>query len=128
MNDMTSAAYYGEDVATLGDRIVAAREAMGFSREKLSGCLGVKLDTVQAWEGDHVEPRGNKAQMLSGVLGVSILWLLTGEGDGVPEPGIEDGTSTSLKDILDDMRRLNSDFSESARKLNSLEQRLRTAF
>jgi len=125
MNDMTSAAYYGEDVATLGDRIVAAREAMEFSPEDLSCRLGVKLNTVQSWEGDHAEPRGNKAQMLSGVLGVSITWLLTGEGDGVPEPRTDDGTPALLKDVLDDMRNLKSDISQSARKLNSLEKRLR---
>lgn len=84
----------------------------------------MKLDTIQGWEGDHEEPRGNKAQMLSGVLGVSIMWLLTGEGDGVPEPGTDDGIPISLKDILDDMRKLNSDISQSARKLSSLGEEL----
>lgn len=127
MNDMTSTTYYGEDVATLGDRIVAAREAMGFSPEDISCRLGVKLNTVKGWEDNGAEPRGNKAQMLSGVLGVSIMWLLTGEGDGVPEPGTDDGIPTSLKDVLNDMRKLNSDISQSARKLSSLEKRLRTS-
>jgi ribosome-binding protein aMBF1 (putative translation factor) len=127
MNDITSAAYYGEDVATLGDRIVAAREAKEFSQEDLSRRLGVKLNTVQSWESDHAEPRGNKAQMLSGVIGVTIMWLLTGEGDGAPEPRTDDGKPTTLKDVLDDIRKLNSELSQQVCKLSSLEKRLRRA-
>lgn len=127
LDDMTSGASCGDDAATLGDRIVAAREATSLSQKNVARGLGVELKTVQGWEDDRTKPRANKAQMVSGVLGVSLGWLLTGEGDGVPEPGTEDGMPVSLKDVLDDMRNLKSDFAQSARKLSSLEKELRTA-
>ena len=41
-------AYYAEEAATLGDRVVAAREATGLTQKELARQLGVKLKTVQA--------------------------------------------------------------------------------
>ncbi|MGR3393393.1 helix-turn-helix domain-containing protein, partial [Sagittula sp.] len=42
--------WYGPDVATLGDRLAAAREAQGMSQETLAKNLGVKLNTLEKWE------------------------------------------------------------------------------
>lgn len=127
MEDFTTDGYFSDDAATLGDRIAAGREALGFSQKDLARLLGVKLKTIQSWENDRTEPRANKAQMLSGVLGVSLIWLLTGEGEGVPEPTEIAALPESVKDILDEMRVLKSDMSKAARKLSSLEKRLRAA-
>lgn len=119
--------YYGEDAATLGDRIVAAREALGFSQKDLARRLGVKLKTVQGWEEDRTEPRANKAQMMSGILGVSLLWLLSGEGEGVHEPSDTPAEPDEVKAILDDIRTLKADLSQASRKLSTVEKRLRAA-
>lgn len=75
-------AYFGEDAATFGDRVAAAREEVGLTKGQLANRLGVRLSTVENWEGDRSEPRANKLQMLAGILNVSIIWLLTGAGVG----------------------------------------------
>jgi transcriptional regulator with XRE-family HTH domain len=78
--------WYAADVATFGDRLAGAREAAGLTQEALAQRLGVRLTTVQAWEEDLAEPRGNRLQMLAGMLNVSLRWLLTAEGDGLDAP------------------------------------------
>lgn len=127
MEDLATDSYYGEGAATLGDRITAGRDARGYSQKDLARRLGVKLKTIQSWEDDQSEPRANKAQMLSGMLGVSLVWLLSGEGEGISEPSEAIPLPQSTRDILDEMRQLKSDLSQSARKLSSLEKRLRAA-
>ena len=52
MENLTNGDYYGEDIATLGDRIAAGREAIGLTQKDLARRLGVKLKTVQSWETD----------------------------------------------------------------------------
>ncbi|KUJ76311.1 XRE family transcriptional regulator [Ruegeria marisrubri] len=117
--------YYAEDAATLGDRIVAAREALGYSQKDLARRMGVKLKTVQGWEEDRTEPRANKVAMMSGMLGVSLIWLLSGEGEGVLEPGEVSEQPEALRDILGEIRKLKADMSQSTRRLGTLEKRLR---
>ncbi len=117
--------YYGDEAATLGDRIVAAREAVGYSQKKLASRLGVKLKTVQGWEEDRTEPRANKAQMMSGILGVSLVWLLSGEGEGVLEPTDTTSGSEDIQGILDEIRSLRTDMAQTTRKLSTVEKRLR---
>ena len=126
MEDSEPHSYFGEDVATLGDRITAAREAQGLSQAEFARKLGVKLKTVQNWEDDRTEPRANKAQMVSGVLGVSVSWLLIGEGDGIPEPS-EATVPEGVKDVLDELRQLQSDMTQQVRRIGSIEKRLRSA-
>lgn len=126
MEDSNPQAYFGEDVATLGDRITAAREAQGLSQADFARKLGVKLKTVQNWEDDRTEPRANKAQMMSGVLGVSVSWLLIGEGDGIPKP-IEATLPKGVQDILDELRQLQSAMTQKARRIGNIEKRLRSA-
>ena len=82
--------WYGEDVATFGDRLAAAREAAGLKRAEFARRLGVKKITIADWEGDISEPRANRLQMMAGLLNVSVGWLLMGEGDGVEQEPEED--------------------------------------
>lgn len=117
--------FYGDEAATLGDRIVAAREAVGYSQKKLASRLGVKLKTVQGWEEDRTEPRANKAQMMSGILGVSLVWLLSGEGEGVHEPTDTTSGSEDIQGILDEIRRLRTDMAQTTHNLSTVEKRLR---
>ncbi len=117
--------YYGDAAATLGDRIVAAREAAGYSQKKLASRLGVKLKTVQGWEEDRTEPRANKLQMMTGILGVSLVWLMSGEGEGVSEPTEAPSGLEDIQDALEELQSLRADMTQATRKLSIVEKRLR---
>lgn len=91
-------------MATFGDRLAGAREAAGLTQEDMAQRLGVRLTTVQAWEEDMAEPRGNRLQMLAGMLNVSLTWLLTAEGDGLDTPAADGRRGAA--DALAEMRRL----------------------
>lgn len=119
--------WYGEEAATLGDRLAAAREAAGLSQMQLAKQLGVKPETVDAWENDWKEPRANRLQMLTGLLGVSIRWLLTGVGEGVDEPESAAELPTDVRDLLAEMRALRTQIARSSVRLGELEKRLRKA-
>ena len=95
---------YSDSSATFGDRLAVAREAQGLTQAALARRLGVRRDTIEAWEADRSEPRANRLQMLAGLLNVSIAWLLTGEGDGVNAPPADRPGSTDPAPISDGMR------------------------
>ena len=84
--DFDDSGWFSDEAATFGDRVAAARRALGLSQERLARKLGVKLRTLANWENDMAEPRANKLQMLAGLLNVSLSWLLTGQGEGVAAP------------------------------------------
>ncbi|AUC52997.1 transcriptional regulator [Sagittula sp. P11] len=119
--------WYGPDVATLGDRLAAAREAQGMSQETLAKNLGVKLNTLEKWEDDMSEPRANKLSMMAGILNVSMVWLITGEGEGVGSPEDETPLNADLSEILSEMRTLRMQIKARTDKLGQLEKRLRQA-
>ena len=75
------AAGAAETVGTIGARIVEARENTGLTTPQLARRLGIKAQTLFAWETGKSEPRANRLAMLAGILGVSPGWLLTGHGD-----------------------------------------------
>lgn len=127
MEDIETSICFGEEVATLGDRITAAREARGLSQSEFARKLGVKLKTVRNWEDDRTEPRSNKAQMMSGLLGVPFRWLLIGEGDGIPPPLDNTPLAEGVQDILDELRQLRSELSQKAHRIGRIEKRLRSA-
>ncbi|MCG6856877.1 MAG: helix-turn-helix domain-containing protein [Salaquimonas sp.] len=69
------------DNDTLGGRLWRAREAIAMSETALAKALGLKKETLRAWESDRSEPRANKLVTLAGLLNVSPTWLLYGVGD-----------------------------------------------
>ena len=73
--------YSDRDNDTLGGRLWRAREAVGLSEAGLAKALGLKKETLAAWESDRSEPRANKLVTLAGLLNVSPTWLLYGVGD-----------------------------------------------
>lgn len=121
--------WYGDDAATLGDRLTAARENASLSAEALAGRVGVSMDTLAAWEADMSEPRANRLSMLAGVLNVSLRWLLTGVGDGVDEPTGPEHVlpERDVAAILAEVRALRSDAERAAERLEKLEARLEAA-
>jgi transcriptional regulator with XRE-family HTH domain len=124
-----SSTWYAADVATFGDRLSGAREAAGLTQEDLAQRLGVRLTTVQAWEEDLAEPRGNRLQMLAGMLNVSLSWLITAEGDGL-EILPDDGPPTippRVEEALKDLRRLRAGAAALAEEIGQVEKRLRAA-
>ncbi|MFY0690969.1 MAG: helix-turn-helix domain-containing protein [Paracoccaceae bacterium] len=124
MDDLIDTAYFSNESATFGDRVHAAREAVGLTQKDLARKLGVKLKTVQAWEEDLAEPRANKLQMMAGLMNVSLMWLLNGEGDGLDGPVEDDAMPGDVSDILMELRRTRSEFSRLAEQLGTLEKRL----
>lgn len=117
--------WFTNDVATFGDRLAAAREALGLSQEALAQRLGVGLETLDAWEADAAEPRANRLQMLAGVLNVSVMWLLTGEGQGVDES--LDDQPADIRAALGDLRRIRAEMARLAEETARVEKRLRKA-
>lgn len=117
--------WYGEDVATFGDRLLAARQYAELSQEEFARRLGVKLSTARGWEDDLNEPRANKLQMMAGLLNVSVVWLLTGEGEGVsaaPENEIE---QSDISGLLVEIRDIRAQMKNSLDHLARLEKKLR---
>ena len=119
--------WYSADTATLGDRLLAAREAAGLSQSALARLIGVRLPTLRGWEEDRTEPRANKLSMLSGVLHVSIPWLLTGEGHGVEEPShsTEDANQATVISALTEIRALKAQLLDATHRAQLIEKRLR---
>lgn len=115
--------YFSEDAATFGDRMAAAREALGLTQGKLAQKLGVKTATVAAWEADRSEPRANRLQMLAGLLNVSIMWLMTGQGAGVPHPERTD-RDAALAQAVGELREARMAQQRVAARLARLEKRL----
>lgn len=119
--------WYSDEAATFGDRLVAAREQAGLSVAELAERLGVKADTLAAWEQDLKEPRANRLQMLAGMLNISLSWLLTGQGTGPDRPPDDDPLATDITLLLADMRGLRGEIAQAADRLAQLEKRLRKA-
>lgn len=122
-NDET-ATWFADDVATFGDRLLAAREAAGLGQAELASKLGVRDKTLAAWEEDLAEPRGNRLQMLAGMLNVSLRWLLTGIGDDVAEPGTAPSLTLPARLVLADIARIRLDMRKLASDLEQAEDRL----
>ena len=116
--------WFSEDNATFGDRVAAAREALGLTQSQLASRLGVRLGTVQNWESDRSEPRANKLQMLAGLLNVSIVWLLTGQGEGAPAPAADDDAETLS--LIAELREIRLAQARLMERLARVEKRLRS--
>ncbi len=119
--------WYDGNTATFGDRMTGAREAAGLSQADLARRMGVKVQTIRAWENDQSEPRANKLQMLAGMLGVSIMWMLTGQGDGLDGPETPEPLSDDLLALMAELRSMKVDQARMAERMGRLEKRLRLA-
>lgn len=120
--------WYAADVATFGDRLAGAREAAGLTQEELAQRLGVRLTTLQNWEDDLAEPRGNRLQMLAGMLNVSLSWLLMAEGDGLDAPGeTRPQLAAEAEAALAELQQLRAGAIALADKLAQVERQVRQA-
>lgn len=117
--------WFSADVATFGDRLAGAREAAGLTQEDLAQRLGVRLTTLQNWEDDLAEPRGNRLQMLAGMLNVSLAWLLTAEGDGLVGPAEARPLPPETEAALAELQRLRAHAIALADDLGQVERRMR---
>ena len=124
---MSSDGWYSNESATFGDRIAAARDAIGMGEKDLARRMGISTRTLQAWEADTAEPRANKLQMLAGLLNVSIKWLLTGEGEGIAAPEEPGTAKRDIGELLAELRQLRGQAMETADRLGVLEKRLKLA-
>ncbi|MEM8731009.1 MAG: helix-turn-helix transcriptional regulator [Pseudomonadota bacterium] len=121
----TESDWYGPETATFGDRIAGARELAGMSQAQLARRLGVKKNTILAWEDDRSDPRANRLQMMAGLLNVSITWLLTGEGDGPDGPKPEGSADAGLAELAAEMRELRAQMRRNAEAAARIEKQLR---
>ena len=117
--------WYADGTATFGDRLAAAREAVGLNQKELAERIGVAKKVISAWENDMKEPRANRLQMLAGMLNVSLMWLLTGEGEGLPSPDAGGKLTSQAAELLSELREVRTQIGELSERLGRLEARLR---
>ncbi|MBW8640417.1 helix-turn-helix domain-containing protein [Hoeflea sp. WL0058] len=103
---------------TIGGRISRARDALELSTAQLARRLGVKTETVQAWENDRSEPRSNRVIMLAGMLGVSPTWLLTGIGELPSTPAV----NSELHVMMTQLSKLKRAHASMGKMIDTLEQ------
>ncbi|SLN66863.1 transcriptional repressor DicA [Roseovarius albus] len=116
--------WFDPETTTYGDRIAGAREQAGMSQDDFAERLGVKLETLKAWEEDLSEPRGNKLPRMAGLLNVSLAWLLVGEGDGPETPAAE--LAQGAVELIAEFEAIRSQVTAAAERLERLEQNLRS--
>lgn len=124
-DDSTGRDWFSEETATFGDRLAAAREAMGLSQKELAQGVGIKTSVLRGWEEDLNEPRVTRLSILAGILGVSFRWLLTGEGKGVDVPVDGEETAPDVTMLLTDLRAVRAQLAHTNERLAQLEKRLR---
>ena len=116
--------WYAQESATFGDRLTGAREAAGLSPEALAARLGVRLETLEAWEDDVAEPRANRLAMLAGMLNVSLMWLLSGEGEGLDGPPDAVSEAEEGRELVREVRAIRGVLDELDARLARLERKL----
>ena len=119
--------YYNDNLATLGDRLFAARENSGLTQNELAKKIGIKTKTLISWENDTLEPNANKIQIISGFLNVSIIWLLSGLGSGVnvEENDLQPQFSKNIKDIVFEIQSIRLEQHKLFNRLSKLEKLLK---
>ena len=116
--------HFNETVATLGDRLEAARMAKGLTVDGLAEKIGVDAQKIESWENDADAPRANRVQILAGLLNVSIVWLISGEGNGTSHVADSYERPAGLNDALGEITQLKATLSGALEKLEKLETRL----
>ncbi|WP_235008406.1 helix-turn-helix domain-containing protein [Candidatus Halocynthiibacter alkanivorans] len=125
--DATATDWYSDDIATLGDRLEAARVASHMTLEELSERVGVQLIMLEGWEQDSSEPSTTFLPRLAGILNVSLTWLLIGEGEGLDAPTGADAAPQDLTPLLAELRSLRINMRQQSDQLGKLEKKLRHA-
>lgn len=108
------------DGDTLGGRIWRARDAANLSTRDLANRLGVRSETISAWERDRAEPRTNRLVMLAGVLGVTPAWLIAGIGKA-PDDELARPSRSGIRQQLDVIRNL---YEQTGQAITALEAEL----
>ena len=108
------------DNDTLGGRIWRARDALNLSAQELADRLGVRTDTISAWERDRSEPRTNRLFTLAGVLGVSPAWLIAGIGEA-PKDDLSNSVAGQLRDQLAQVKKLHE---QTGKAISALEMEI----
>ncbi len=103
---------------TIGKRITHARESKNYDINQLSDRVGVKAETILAWEADERDPRANRLLRLAGALDASFAWLMVGE-DYESEDVTTGGRLSSVEGKLQRIRQL---YAELGGLITSLEQ------
>lgn len=107
---------------TLGGRLSAARDASGLSLADVANRVGVKRDSLLAWEADRAEPRPSNLIDLAGILGVSPMWLMTGVGWGP----IQEAGDLPLEALKLDLQRLTEAHLECGRLIEKIARQIET--
>ncbi len=107
---------------TLGGRLSAARDASGLSLADVANRVGVKRDSLLAWEADRAEPRPSNLIDLAGILGVSPMWLMTGVGSGP----IQEAGDLPLEALKLDLQRLTEAHLECGRLIENIARQIDT--
>lgn len=121
------------NVATIGERIREKRKELGLTQKQLADKLGVRYQTVQAWELNARNPKPETVKKFAEALDVSANWLIYGEGDpdqislldldafeGELKKAVRKGngvvelSESSAKKILDDLQNILDDALEEA--------------
>jgi transcriptional regulator with XRE-family HTH domain len=90
---------------TIGKRITYARESKNYDVNQLSERVGVKAETILAWEADERDPRANRLLRLAGALDVGFAWLMVGQ-EYAPDEGEDAGRLSSVEGKLQRIRQL----------------------
>ena len=106
------------DFDTTGGRLSRARDASGLSIRQLAWRLGVKTETIDAWESDRSEPGSHRLPNLAGLLNVSLSWILHGVGSG-PAIGRDDESVESTGSQLQRLRTLHAETGHLISRLQS---------
>ena len=93
-------------------RIQEAREAHGWTQERLANELGTTQQTVQRWETGAVDPKISKVVAMSELLGVTVSYLLgtdTPKEKSLLDQSLLDHSITNEQRILELYRSLDGD-------------------
>ncbi|QND53068.1 helix-turn-helix transcriptional regulator [Phyllobacterium sp. 628] len=126
MNFPTNIMTDAPDTDTLGGRLSRARDAKSMTVAELALHIGVKSQTVAAWESDRSEPRANRIIMLAGSLGVTPTWLIHGVGQSPDETETAD-TNDMLKNQIRNLKVQHEQLGERIEQLENVVARLKAA-
>lgn len=84
----------------MGERIVAARGALGITQQQLAAKLGKTYQQVSAWERGDSALRAKNLHAIAEALEITPQWLRTGEGPMVASPlkGLTSGDFSRIAD------------------------------